>query len=174
MFNNSFKIGDSNTNLGQNSTIIGGNGNHIGYGAVNVSLQSCTGVVVRGDVSNFTGVGLPAMIIDKSYSGKVLIFNNAPRIKRVTANFSIDGLYDIYEIDLDSIGVAITCTWDVYNYPIKVTFKVVANASVADFKITDNGSPSTTIDGSALPYTTGLATYGKITVYSNKAKLYTI
>jgi len=174
MLNNSFKIGDSNNNLGENSTIMGGSANYISFGANNVHLVGCTGVVVNGDVRNFTGTNLVNRVIDSTYNNKTEIGKQAVRVLAVTADFIIDGLYDVYEIDLDASGIAITCTWDVWNYPIKVVFKIVSNTGVYEFTIDDNNSPSTTIDGSAMPYTTILDTNGKLTVYSNKSKLYTI
>ena len=56
-------------------------------------------------------------------------------------------------------------------YPIQLTFKCVANTSVANFSI-DGGAA--TIDGNASPYVTGMATYDSITVYSNGTNLFII
>jgi hypothetical protein len=171
MLNNSFKIGDSNNNLGTNSTILGGSGNYIAFGADSVSLQGCTGVVVNGDVRNFTGVNLVNRTIDSTFSNSSILGKNKSKVLRVTESFTIDGLYDVYEIDLDSIGVAITCTWSVATYPIQVEFKIVSNAGSYAFTIDDNNSPVTTIDGFPLPYPTGMATNDAMTVYSNGSTL---
>ena len=174
MLNNSFKIGDSNNNFGENSTIMGGSANYISFGANNVHLVGCSGVVVNGDVRNFTGTNLVNRVIDSTFNNKTEIGKQAIRVLVVTADFTIDGLYDVYEIDLDASGIAITCTWDVWNYPIQAVFKIVSNTGAYAFSIDDNNSPSTTIDGSALPYATGLVTNDSLTVYSNKSKLYII
>lgn len=174
MVNAGFKYGDSNNQHGTNSGILGGQQNYIAFGADNCHLIGCENVVVAGNVVNFVGVNLTNQYIDYTFSNQTIIGKNDPRILRVTADFTIDGLYDIYEIDLDSIGVGITCTWPVTDYPIQVTFKIYANTSALDFKIDDNNSPSSTIDGNALPYTTGLVTYKAITVYSNGTTLHII
>ena len=92
-----------------------------------------------------------------------------PGILAVTADFTINGLYSIYEIDLDSTGIDITCTWDAATYPIEVTFKIVSNTSALNFIITE--SASGTIDGNATPFTTGLITWESLTTYSNGTNL---
>jgi hypothetical protein len=175
MLNNSFKIGDSNTNLGTNSTILGGSGNFIAFGASFISLINCTGVVVEGNVTNFAAIGLSNTRIDSTYSNTIETIADKPKILRVTSDFTIDGNYDIYEVDLDSIGVPITCTWDAVAHPIQVVFKIVSNASGMAFTIDDitspPSSPPQTIDGNSLPWISGLVTYDSITVYSNGTSL---
>jgi len=174
MTNNSFKIGDSNNNSGTNSTILGGNNNYIAFGATSVQLVGCYNTVVNGDVLNFVGVNLRNRVIDNSFNNSTITGRNKTKALRVTSSFSIDGLYDVYEIDLDATGVGITCTWDVDLFPIQVEFKVVANSSEYSFIIDDVNSPTTTIDSENLPYTTGLALNGSMIVYSNGTTLKTI
>ena len=171
MYNGGYKYGDSNNQYGTDSGILGGSANYIANGADNIQLVGCVGVVVNGDVENFIGVNLTNRVIDSSYSNSTIVGKQNPRILRVTADFTIDGLYDIYEIDLDTAGLNITCTWDVDIYPIQVSFKMYSNTSALDFIIDDVNSPTTTIDGNALPFTTGLITYESLTVYSNRLKL---
>jgi hypothetical protein len=174
--------GPDNTNVGQDSMVSGGSGNYISNSAQSAELFNGTDVVVN-NVSNFMGVNLTKTSEVSSnlinLQDKVKVYSDGhgalgPRVLRVTSDFTIDGKYSIYEIDLDSTGVAITCTWDVYTYPIQVEFKIVSNTGSYAFYIDDNNSPVTTIDGNAMPYTTGMATNDAKIIYSNGTTLKTI
>ncbi len=143
--------------------------------ARDIQLINCSGVTVHGDVDRFIAMGVDSLVIDNTYSGVLLIGHEVapfrPVVTRVTSDFTVDGRTAIYEIDLDTTGIAFTCTWDAVAYPIQLTFKCVANTSVANFSI-DGGAA--TIDGNASPYVTGMATYDSITVYSNGTNLFII
>ena len=101
-----------------------------------------------------------------------------PRVLEVTSDFTIDGNYSIYEVNLDSIGTDITCSWDIVAYPIEVTFKIVSNSGNYDFVITDISSPvlspPSLLDGQPLPYTTDLIENEAVTIYSNGQNLHII
>lgn len=175
--------GPDNTNVGQDSMVSGGSGNYISNSAESVEVFNSTDLVVNG-VENFLGVNLDStseVLSDMiNLQDKVKIYSDgvgalAPRVLRVTSDFTVDGKYAIYEIDLDTVGVAITCTWDAVLYPVQVVFKIVANTSNIAFYIDDQTSPPSsppqTLDGNSLPYDTGLLTYESITVYSNGTNL---
>lgn len=140
--------------------------------ARDIQLINCSGVTVHGDVDRFIALGVDSLVIDNTYSGVLLIGHSLAAIKpvitSVTDNFTIDGRTAIYEVDLDAIGVGITCTWDVAAYPIQVVFKITDNTSGAPL-IIDCGAA--TIDGNASPWTTGLVTYDSLTIYSNGTNL---
>lgn len=175
----SFTKGDSNTNLGNASMVMGGSGNFIAASAESIILQNCTNVLVGSDVENFMGVGLSDLAIDNTYSNTTLIGNPVgaikPRTLQVTGDFTIDGKYQIYEIDLDTAAADINCTWVAATYPIQVVFKIVSNTGGYDFIITTDPLPTgMLIDGNAIPYTTLLTTNDAIKVYSNGTNLYMI
>jgi len=183
---NNIVQGPNNTSYGNDSMIVGGNNNFISNSAESVAILNSTELTVVGE-SNFLGVNLS---VDSEVGSNMInlqdnvkIYSDGmgaikPRVLRVTADFTVDGTYDIYEIDLDSIGVAITANWDVAAYEHKVTFKIVANTYNIAFYIDENNSPPVSpppqIDGNALPYDTGMITYESITVYSNGTNLYII
>jgi hypothetical protein len=152
----------NNTNYSPSSEIIGGNGNFIPPAVESFVLINSENYVATTDDSNTTRIGGSQQAI-------------TPNVLRVTSDFSVDGMYQIYEIDLDTIGVDITCTWDAVAYPYQVTFKIVSNTSALDFIIDDMTSPPSsppqTIDGSSLPFTTNMVTYDAITIYSNGTNL---
>ena len=144
--------------------------------ASSIQLINCQRVVVESDVVNFTGVGLSDVTIDSTYSNTTQIGNpvgaTKPNINFVTGDFTIDGKHSIHEIDLDAIGAAVNCTWVASLFPIQQIFKITNNTGVWNFNITTDPLPTTiTIDGAALPYTTGLTTNQSLTVYSNGTDL---
>lgn len=174
MYNGSINSGDSNTNNGENSSIIGGNNNFIAFGSKNVSLINCTGVFTNGDLINFIGVGLSNMVIDGTFSNKKIDASKI-KVKRVTSDFTIDGTVDVYELDLDSIGVGITCIWDAVAFPIYQVFKIVSNSSYSAFTFDESSSPAPspaqTIDNNSMPYALTLTVNDAIRVYSNGSNL---
>lgn len=121
MYNNSFKIGTENICLGENSTILGGNNNFISFGATNISLQGCVNCVVHGSVTNFTGVGLSGVVIDKSYSNSILKGLDASLT--ITANTTLDRSYNGKTVYVDATSGNITIKWDLtLMVDCKVTF----------------------------------------------------
>ena len=144
--------------------------------ARDIQLINCSGVTVHGDVDRFIALGVDSLVIDNTYSGVLLIGHEVapfrPVVTRVTSDFTVDSRTAIYEIDLDTTGIAFTCTWDAVAYPIQVVFKIVSNTGAYAFSISESGGG--TIDGNASPYATGLTTYGSLTVYSNGTNLYII
>lgn len=140
--------------------------------ARDIQLINCSGVTVHGDVERFIALGVDSLVIDNTYSGILLIGHEVapfrPVVTPVTEDFTVDGRTAIYEINLDTTGIGITCTWDAAAYPIQVVFKIVSNTSGVSF-IIDGGAA--TIDGNASPFTTGLVTYESLTVYSNGTNL---
>lgn len=180
--NQNIVTGFDNNSLGESSMIIGGESNFISEGSENVQLFNSSEVVTEA-VNNFFGIGLSSTSEVSSNSinfyDSVKIFGGAdgglaaikPRVLEVTGDFTIDGNYSIYEIDLDSIGTDVTCSWDIVTYPIQVTFKVVSNTSGLDFIISETSSPAlsppATLDGNTFPVTTGLIENEALTIYSN-------
>lgn len=141
--------------------------------ARDVQLINCSGTIVHGDVERFIGVGLGVMIIDNTYNDMMVVGSKmgavAPNVSQVTGNFTVDGKYSIYEIDLDTIAGAVTCTWDAQLYGLQIGFKITNNAGVYAFNLVESGGG--TVDGNPVPYTTGLATNGALIVYSNGTDL---
>jgi hypothetical protein len=163
--------------------IIGGSNNFIDDNSSNVELFNSVGVETA-NIDNFMGVNLDAnsTVVSNAINlaDSLIIYSDGlaaskPRVLRVTSDFTVDGSYSIYEIDLDSIGVDITCTWDAVATVCQVVFKVVSNTGGLDFIIDDISSPPSsppqTIDGQSLPHTTGLIENESITVYSNGTNL---
>jgi hypothetical protein len=152
----------NNINYSPSSEIIGGSGNFIPPVVESFVLINSENYAATTDDNNTTRIGGSQQATQ-------------PNVLRVTSDFTIDGLYQIYEIDLDTIGVDITCTWDAVVYPYQITFKIVSNTSALDFIIDDMTSPPSsppqTIDGSSLPFTTNMVTYDAITIYSNGTNL---
>jgi hypothetical protein len=140
--------------------------------ANNIQLINCSGVIVKGDVERFIALGVDGLEVDNTYNNTIIIGHVMgalrPNVSAVTTDFTIDGKYQIYEIDLDTTGIDITCTWDAVAYPYQITFKIVSNTSALDFII--NGGAAT-IDGYATPFTTGLITWESLTIYSNGTNL---
>jgi len=172
-------IGEGNYSLGESTMIIGGSNNFIDDNSSNVQLFNSNNVETA-NIDNFMGVNLDAnstVVSDAiNLQDTVLIYSDGlaaikPRVLRVTSDFTVDGSYSIYEIDLDSIGVDITCTWDVAAYPIQIVFKITSNTGGLNFIIDEVSSPAMspppTIDGNALPFSTSLVTWESLTVYSN-------
>ena len=183
MVNGNNVIGEGNYSLGENTMIIGGSNNFIDDQSSDVQLFNSTGIETA-NIDNFMGVNLTSTstvisdainLQDSLIVGVNGVQRFRPHIETISADFTIDGLNTIYEINLDSIGVDITCYWDVAAYPIQVTFKIVSNTGGLNFIIDETSSPamspSPTLDGNALPFTTGLVTYESITVYSNSLTL---
>lgn len=156
---------------GRMSNIIGGSNNYIAEGADSVLLINCTNVTVQGDVTNFVGIGLSNTIIIGADSGKTI--NNsyvAPPTNQtllVQGDFTIDGTYTNYLIDTSITGtggVPLICTWPVAYTGLQITFKIID--ATGGFQITSDDT-ALTIDGNALPYTTGLLLYDSLTVFMN-------
>lgn len=140
--------------------------------ARDIQLINCSGVLVHSDVDRFIGLGIDGLVIDNTYNGMIVIGHTMgavkPRINFVTGDFTIDGKYSIHEIDLDAIGADVNCTWVASTFPIQQIFKITNNTGAWNFVITTDPLPTAvTIDGNAIPYTTGLVTYDSLTVYSN-------
>ena len=177
--------GPDNTNVGQESLITGGNKNFIANSSEDIVLMNSDNVQVVG-VENFVGANLneDSEVADDmiNLQDKVKIYSDghgalAPRVLRVTSDFTVDGKYSIYEIDTGTAGLAITATWDAVAYPVEVTFKMIDDSggglSIDDMS-SPPSSPPQTIDGNTMPWVTGLLTNDSITVYSNGTNLYII
>lgn len=171
IINESGATGEDNTVAGRFSNIWGGNSNYIAEGARNIQLINCTNVTVQGDVTDFVGIGLSNQIIIGLDSGKTI--NNtsvAPPTNQtllVQGDFTIDGRYTTYLIDTSLTGIAgipLICTWPVAYTGLQITFKIID--ATGDFQITSDDI-ALTIDGNALPYTTGLLLYDSLTVFMN-------
>jgi hypothetical protein len=156
---------------GRFSNIIGGSGNFIAEGADSVLLINCTGVTVQGDVTNFVGIGLNNTTIIGTDSNKTI--NNsyvAPPVQNtlvVQGDFTIDGTYTNYLVDTSITGIAgvdLICTWPDALDGLEITFKLID--ATGGFVITSDNL-SLTIDGNALPYTTGLVLYDSMTVFKS-------
>jgi hypothetical protein len=166
--------------------IIGGSNNFINDASSNIQLFNSEGVEVNTPVSKFFGVNLdstsvPAEDTINLANHIVIGVNGIERFQphvatAVTADFTIDGSHMIYEINLDTIGVDITCNWDAITYPIQVTFKIVSNTGGLNLIINDSSgfSPPLTLDSVAMPVSLLLATNDAMTIYSNGVKLYII
>jgi hypothetical protein len=175
--------GSGNYTLGESTKILGGSGNFINDTSSNVEIINSTSVFADS-IDNFMGVNLDSSSVIESdmvnLQDTVVIYSNGlaavkPRVALVTSDFTIDGTYSIYEINLDTIRVDITCYWDVATYPIQIVFKIVSNTGGLNFIIDETSSPAIspppTIDGNVLPFSTGLMTNESLTVYSNSLTL---
>jgi len=131
-------------------------------------------IIVASDVEGFVGVGVKDKTIDNSYNDTMLIESKVasirPNVGTVTGNFTIDGKYQVYEIDLDTIGVGVTCTWDATAFPIRVTFKIINNSYSAPFTISNTSGGG--IDGTPSPYITGMVSMESRTYYASGTELY--
>lgn len=182
--NGNIVIGEGNYSLGESTMIIGGSYNFIDDQSSGVQLFNSDNVETA-NIDNFFGVNLDENstvtsdainLQDSLIIGVNGVQRYRPHIETVSADFTIDGSHMIYEINLDTIGVDITCNWDAITYPIQVTFKIVSNTGGLNLIINDTSgfSPPLTLDGVAMPVTLALATNDALTIYSNGVKLYTI
>ena len=162
---------EAGINNGRLSNIFGGSNNFIADGARSILLVNCTDVTVQGDVTDFVGIGLSNTTIIGIDSGKTI--NNtyvAPPTSKtllVQNDFTIDGTYTNYLIDTSITGGAglnLICTWPVAFTGLEITFKIID--ATGGFEITSDDT-ALTIDGNALPYTTGLVLYDSLTVFMN-------
>ena len=162
---------EAGINNGRLSNIFGGSNNFIANGARGVLLVNCTDVTVQGDVTDFVGIGLSNTTIIGIDSGKTI--NNtyvAPPTNKtllVQNDFTIDGTYTNYLIDTSITGGAglnLICTWPAALTGLQINFKIID--ATGGFEITSDDT-ALTIDGNALPYTTGLVLYDSLTVFMN-------
>jgi hypothetical protein len=153
---------------GRFSNIIGGSGNFIAEGADSVLLINCENVTVQGDVSKFVGVGLSNTTIIGTDSGKTI--NNsyvAPPVQNtleVSDYIVIDGTYTNYLVDCSTATPALRCLWPDALNGLEITFKIIDDTNPF---IISSDNMALTIDGNALPYTTGLVNYDSITIFKS-------
>lgn len=105
-------LGTDNFNGGVGCSITG-SGCSIAPGAENVNLINCTNVSVNYDVENFTGIGLSNVTIDNTYNGKILsntIYEGQVKNRTITitANYTVNPLYNTYIIDASSADTTLT------------------------------------------------------------------
>jgi len=167
--NQSEATGEDNTVAGRFSNIFGGSDNYIADGAKNIQLINCTNVTVQGDTSNFVGIGLSNTTIIGLDSGKTI--NNSdvapPRNQTLLVQnsyFVIDGTYANYLIDTSSSSPALRCEWPDALNGLEITFKLI-DATNPFVILSDN--MALTIDGNALPYTTGMVLYDSLTIFKS-------
>lgn len=172
--------GENNYSNSPTSMIVGGSGNFIPEESESVMLIGSTDVQPTESIENFFGVGLSSS--SEVISNEVNLFNNfrvtnlgvLPFVQvaqTMNADFTVDGSVRVYLIDLDSIGVDVTCFWNPANYPIQLTFKIVSNTSNLNFIIDASGQ---TIDGFASPFTTGAIENDSYEIISDGNNLYII
>lgn len=172
--------GENNYSNSPNSLIVGGSGNFITEESESVMLIGSTDVQPTESIENFFGVGLSSS--SEVISNEVNLFNNfrvtnlgvLPFVQvaqTMNADFTVDGSVRVYLIDLDSIGVDVTCFWNPANYPIQLTFKIVSNTGNLNFIIDASGQ---TIDGFASPFTTGAIENDSYEIISDGNNLYII
>ena len=172
--------GENNYSNSPTSMIVGGSGNFIPEESESVMLIGSNNVQPTEAIDTFFGVG-----VSEAESNSVNFFD-ALRVNGGTdagisyerkvfevqnQDFTVDGSVRVYLIDLDSIGVDVTCFWDPANYPIQLTFKIVSNTSNLNFIIDASGQ---TIDGFASPFTTGAIENDSYEIISDGTNLYII
>lgn len=172
--------GDNNFSNSPSSMIVGGENNFINEESQSVSLIGSENVQLQDTVDTFVGVGLTSTSLIESNS--VNLFDSfrvnssgmsyeSKTFQTVTGDFTVDGKTRVYLIDLDSIGVPVTCVWDAALYPIQLTFKIVSNTSNIDFIIDGGTAP---VDGNTSPFTTGAITNDSYEAYSDGSHIYII
>jgi len=172
--------GDNNFSNSPSSMIVGGENNFINEESQSVSLIGSENVQLQDTVDTFVGVGLTSTSLIESNS--VNLFDSfrvnssgmsyeSKTFQTVTGDFTVDGKTRVYLIDLDSIGVPVTCVWDATMYPIQLTFKIVSNTSNIDFIIDGGTAP---VDGNTSPFTTGAITNDSYDAYSDGSHIYII
>ena len=154
---------------GRMSNIIGGSNNFIAEGADSVLLINCTNVTVQGDTSNFVGIGLSNTTIIGADSGKTI--NNSdvapPRNQTLLVQepaFVINGSYTNYLIDTSTSSPALRCVWPDALNGLEITFKLI---DATNPFIISSDNMALTIDGNALPYTTGMVLYDSLTIFKS-------
>lgn len=175
--------GENNYSNSPTSMIVGGSGNFIPEESESVMLIASDDFQPTARVTNFLGVGLNST--SEIESDSVNLFDSLKvnggtdagiRYERKVfeiqnQDFTVDGSVRVYLIDLDSIGVDVTCFWNPANYPIQLTFKIVSNSSSLNFIIDASGQ---TIDGFASPFTTGAVENDSYEIISDGTNLYII
>lgn len=141
--------------------------------ASNVHLLNCSGVVVNADVENFIGVGLTNVVRDYAYSnlfeiGSTVIHRDG--VVQVSYSRSAEYAYSVYLIDTAAGDVTFTIDPVAFS-GMTLVFKVI-NAS-HNFILAETTGVGT-IDGNAMPYTTGLTIYDSISVISDGTNFYII
>jgi hypothetical protein len=160
--------------------IVGGSNNFINEESEAVTFIGSEDVQLQDTVDTFLGVGLTST--SEIESNSVNLFDSfrvnssgmsyeSKTFQTVTSDFTVDGKTRVYLIDLDSIGVPVTCFWDATLYPIQLTFKIVSNTSNIDFIIDGGTAP---VDGNTSPFTTGAITNDSYEAYSDGSHIYII
>lgn len=128
--------------------------------ASNVSLINCTNVVVKSDVTNFTGVGLSDIVIDSSYSGRTLIGASSNDFETITANRTLTLGDNGKTFLVDASGGNVTLTWNISTMQYCKVGLIRIDAAANQVRIDSTVVYGTeNYIGNALPYNLGMAQY---------------
>jgi hypothetical protein len=154
--NQPMSIGES-INYGENSLVIG-NESFIPEGSNNV-LVIGDSIVYEEQVSN------EANFFESFKVNPTGVEAFKVTTLQVNTDFEVEGDVQVYEVDLDTIGVNITADWDA-TLNFEVTFKIIANSGGTDLIINNTKvGGSVELSGSSITLTP--ATMDCITFYSN-------
>lgn len=141
--------------------------------ASNVHLLNCSGVVVNADVENFIGIGLTNVVRDYAYSnmveiGQTIISRDASSLLAYDANAT----YAIKVYFVDTGAGNVTLTIDPMAFQgMTLIFKCINDPH--DFILAETTGVAT-IDGAAMPYTTGMVLNDSMWVYCDGTNFYII
>jgi hypothetical protein len=150
--------GDSNTNLGNASMIMGGSGNYISPNAETIVLLNCTNVVVNSDVEFFVGSNLSNMTIDSTYSNSELKGSDVQGV--IDTDADIDRTDHKKILLVSAIAGDVTLTVDTYNMDYTEFTIVRTDASPNSIFIDSTNIYGTeNFNGNAMPFDLGLSQY---------------